>query len=81
MLIGDVVTCYPWDGSTFDINGNAEPDYNEQTLATALVAASSTQVDVGTGNIPDNTPQIGYVRVERDSDNNLDLIPYDSHDQ
>ena len=77
--ISDVVTCYPWDGVSFDVNGDAEPDYNEGALATALTTAS-TQVDVGVGNIPDNTPQLGFLRVERDSDNNMDLIEYDSHD-
>lgn len=76
----DTVTCYPWDGASFDVNGDEEPDFNEMALATALVAASSTQIDVGIGNIPDNTPQAGGVRVQRDSDNNHDLIPYDSHD-
>jgi hypothetical protein len=76
----DTVTCYPWDGSSYDVNNDPEPDYDEMALATALVAATSTQVDVGAGNIPDNTPQIGNLRVERDSDGNMDLIPYDSHD-
>jgi hypothetical protein len=76
----DTVTVYPWDGSSVDVNGDAEPDYDEMALATALVAATSTQIDVGAGNIPDNTPQVGACRVERDSDGNYDLIPYDSHD-
>jgi len=35
---------------------------------------------VGTGNIPDNTPSNGNLRVQRDSDGNLDLIPYSAHD-
>jgi hypothetical protein len=76
----DTITVYPWDGTSYDVNGDEEPDYDEQALATALVAATSTQVDVGSGNIPINTPQIGGLRVERDSDGNMDLIPYDSHD-
>jgi hypothetical protein len=76
----DTITCYPWDGSSLDINNDPEPDYDEMALATALVAATSTQVDVGSGNIPDNTPQLGWLRVERDSDGNMDLIEYDSHD-
>ena len=77
--IGDVVTVYPWDGTATDINGNAEPDFNEMLLATALVAATSTTVDVGTGNIPSNTPSAGFLRIERDSDNNLDLVEYSAH--
>lgn len=78
-VAGDYVTVYAYDGSAVDVNGNPEPDFNEMTLATALTG-SSTQVDVGAANIPDNTPQIGNVRVARDSDGEFDLIPYDSHD-
>jgi hypothetical protein len=77
--IGDVVTAYPWDGAAYDVNGDAEPDYNEMVLAVALTGAS-TIIDVGTGNIPKNTPASGFLRVERDSDNNLDLIEYSAHD-
>jgi hypothetical protein len=78
--IGDVVTCFPWDGTSTDANGDAEPDYDEQALAVALTAGVSTVVNVGAGNIPDNTPQAGFLRIERDSDNNMDLVEYDSHD-
>ena len=73
--IGDTVTCYPWDGTSYDVNGDAEPNYDETTLDVALTVAS-TEIDVGV--IPDNTPQAGYLRVERDSDNEYDLIEYDS---
>ncbi len=76
---GDRVMVYAWDGTSTDVNGRPEPDWDEQALATALTGAS-TQVDVGTANIPDNTPQIGNLRVQRDSDLEYDLIPYDSHD-
>ena len=79
LLSGDTATCYPWDGSSTDVNGDAEPDFNEMTLALALTAGVSTVVDVGTGNIPDNTPAAGFLRIERDSDNNLDLVEYASH--
>jgi len=78
--IGDVVTAYPWDGTSTDINGEAEPNYDEQALAVALTAGVSTVVNVGAGNIPDNTPQSGFLRIERDSDNNMDLVEYASHD-
>lgn len=76
---GDYVTAYAWDGVSTDVNGDPEPDFDEMLLGVALTGAS-TQVNVGTGNIPINTPQVGWLRVERDSDNELDLIAYDSHD-
>jgi len=77
LLAGDTVTCFPWDGTSTDAVGDPEPDYDETTLDTALVAASSTDVDVGT--IPDNTPASGYLRIERDSDGNMDLVEYSSY--
>lgn len=78
LVSGDYVTVYPWDGIATDINGDAEPDFNETTLATALTAGVSTQVDVGAGNVPANTPSAGFIRVERDSDGNYDLLEYTS---
>lgn len=78
-VVGDYMTCFPWDGSTNDTNGDPLPTFAETTLNTALTGAS-TQVDIGSGNIRDNTAQVGGLRVERDSDNELDLILYDSHD-
>lgn len=79
LLVGDAVTVYPWDGSTYDTNGDAAPYYTEQALATALTGGVSASVDVGTGNIPDNTPQSGYLRIERDSDGQYDLVEYSAH--
>ena len=79
LLVNYAVTCYPWNGVALDVNGNALPTFAEATLAIALTGASTT-LDVGTGNIPDNTPASGFLRVERDSDSNLDLIEYSSHD-
>ncbi|UCD23204.1 MAG: hypothetical protein JSW51_09085, partial [Gemmatimonadota bacterium] len=35
-------------------------------------------VVVGAGNIPANTPAAGYLRLERDSDGNYDLLEYSS---
>lgn len=78
-FLGDTITVYPWDGVATDVNGDAEPDFNEMVLSIALTGAS-TIVNVGTGNIPDNTPASGFLRIERDSDNNLDLVEYSSHD-
>lgn len=71
---GDYLTAYPWDGTTNDVNGNPEPDFNEMTLDVALVQGVTTTVDVGT--IPINTPAAGFLRVERDSDNEFDLVEY-----
>ncbi len=79
LVIGDFISSLPWDGSSLDPVGDPEPDFDEMALDTALTGAS-TQVDVGTGNIPDNTPQVGGLLVERDSDGELDFIEYDSHD-
>jgi len=71
---GDYLTVYPWDGSSFDVNGFAQPDFNEATLTTALVAGVSTTVVVTS--IPANTPAAGFLRIERDSDSELDLLQY-----
>lgn len=76
---GDRLMVYPWDGASLDVNGFPEPDFDEMQLATALVSGVSTSVDVGSGNIPANTPAAGFLRIGRDSDNELDLVPYSSH--
>jgi hypothetical protein len=76
---GDFLAVLPWDGSTLDVNGFAEPDFDEMQLASALTAGVSTSVDVGAGNIPANTPAAGYLLVERDSDSELDLLEYSAH--
>lgn len=76
---GDTITVYPWDGTAVDVNGDAEQDFNEMVLSVALTTAS-TIVNVGTGNIPINTPSSGLLRIKRDVDNNYDLVAYASHD-
>ena len=76
LSIGDYVTVYPWDGTTTDVNGDAEPDFNEMVATTTITGGVSTSVVVGAGNIPANTPAAGYIRVERDSDGNYDLLEY-----
>lgn len=78
LVVGDTVTHYPWDGVTVDVNGDPVPDVDEQQLTAALVGGVSTTVEVGAGNIPNNTPQSGEIRVQRDSDGDYDLIPYSS---
>ena len=70
---GDYLTVYPWDGSTLDVNGKPEPDFDETQLNGALTGAStSVVVDA----IPVNTPAAGFLRVERDSDGEYDLVEY-----
>jgi hypothetical protein len=49
---------------------------NQMQLTTALVAGVSTTVVVNA--IPANTPQTGFLRVERDSDGKYDLVQYSS---
>jgi hypothetical protein len=73
---GDYIAVYPWDGSTLDINGFPEQDFNEMTLDVALVAGVTATVDVGS--IPVNTPAAGFLRIERDSDSEYDLVQYSS---
>jgi hypothetical protein len=73
---GDYIAVYPWDGATLDVNGFPEQDFNEMTLDVALVAGVTATVDVGS--IPANTPASGFLRIERDSDNEFDLVEYSS---
>jgi len=79
-VIGDYLAVYPWDGATLDTNGDPSPTVDEMLLAVALVAGVTATVDVGAGNIPANTPAAGFLRVERDSDSEYDLLEYTSHD-
>lgn len=76
-VAGDKVWVYAWDGSTLDANGDPEPDFNEMTLATTLAGGEGSVV---VNAIPGNTPQVGNIRLQRDSDGQYDLIPYSSHD-
>lgn len=76
----DRVTVYPWDGAATDVNGDAEPDFNEMTTTALVTGGVSTTVVVGASNIPDNTPASGFLRLERDSDGNYDLLEYSSFD-
>jgi hypothetical protein len=77
LAIGDRVAVYPWDGSTLDINGDPLPTFAEATLTTALVSGVTTSAIVTA--IPVNTPNAGLLRIERDSDNQYDLVPYTSY--
>lgn len=73
------ITVYPWDGTSVDAVGDPEPNFDEMGLTVALTAGS-TSVVVGASNIPDNTPTAGFIRVERDSDNEYELLEYTSFD-
>lgn len=76
LSVGDYVTVYPWDGVAVDVNGDAEPNFNEMTITAGVTGGVSTSVVVGAGNIPANTPAAGFLRLERDSDGNYDLLEY-----
>jgi len=76
LVIGDRVSVYPWDGATLDVNGDAEPDFNEMVTTALVTGGVSTSVVVGASNIPNNTPATGFLRLERDSDGNYDLLEY-----
>jgi len=78
LVIGDYVTVYPWDGAATDVNGDAEPNFNEMVTTATVTGGVSTTVVVGAGNIPNNTPAAGFLRLERDSDGNYDLLEYSS---
>ena len=73
------VTIYPWNGAATDSVGDPLPTFAEMTLNSTVTSGVSTSVDVGTGNIPDNTPQTGWLRIERDTDNEYFLWAYTAH--
>lgn len=54
-------------------------DFDQMTLGTTLNGATETNIDVGTGNIPADTPATGNLRVELD-DSRYRLIAYTAHD-
>ena len=71
LVIGDRVLVGPKDtGDAFD--------FDQMTLNTGL-NSTTTIVDVGTGNIPDNTPTSGVLRITLD-DGRIKRVPYTSHD-
>jgi len=78
LVAGDRVTVYPWDGVSTDVNGEAAPDTDEMTTTALVTGGVSTTAVVGAGNIPNNTPAAGFLRLERDSDGNYDLLEYSS---
>jgi len=89
-LSGNVIT--PPNNVTFSVYGlyTAEDrvlvtndqatgiDYDQMTLQTALTGNSETTANVGTGNIPDDTPSSGTIRIETDSGRYV-RVAYDSY--
>lgn len=74
----DRVLVGPWDGVTFDADGNPEIDYNQFTIATtALTGAAVTSITVNTA-IPTDTPSSGTLRVYTNS-GLARRIPYSSY--
>lgn len=62
----DRVLVAPWDGTSYDANGDPAIDKDQLSLDTALTTDDITQVEV-TESIPADTPSTGYIRV---TDNN-----------
>jgi hypothetical protein len=60
---GNTVIVAPWDGSSYDPAGDAEPDFDYRTVATnALDGAAETEVTVNSA-IPSWVPTSGYLRI------------------
>lgn len=74
LVIGeDYVFVTPWDGSTFDADGNPAINKLQMALNASLTADGITTVTIGHANgdvttIPSDTPSSGYVRVVDDKD-------------
>ena len=60
-------------------NDDSGIDTTQMTLGTTLNASGQTTIDVGTGNIPADTPQTGVLRVVLDDGRNR-YIAFTSHD-
>ena len=78
LVVGDYVTVFPWDGAATDVNGDALPTFADMVTTATVTGGVSTTVVVGASNIPNNTPASGFLRLERDSDGNYDLLEYSS---
>lgn len=60
-------------------NDSGDIDFGQMTLDTTLSGAAETNVDVGTGNIPSDTPSTGTLRIELD-DGSYRRVDYTAHD-
>lgn len=66
----DRVIVAPWDGTSYDTNGDPALDKGQMLLATALTSSGIIAVVVKDGTetaIPSDTPSSGYIRVEDDN--------------
>jgi hypothetical protein len=58
---------------------SASIDFSQMALATALTGGAEVAVDVGTGNIPDDTPSTGILRIETNG-GRYQYCVYTAHD-
>lgn len=72
--IGNVITVYPYDGSSVDAVGDPEPDYDYRILDTTLDAIDEEAVIV-TVAIPGWVPTTGWLRITTDGGERK-LVPY-----
>lgn len=75
---GDRVTVYPWDGAATDANGDAVPTTDQLAVGTLLNGAAETELVIS-GAIPDNTPQVAWLRIVTNAGISK-LVAYNAHD-
>lgn len=74
----DYVLVAPWDGTTYDSNGDPDIQKDQLSLATGLTSNDETLVVVSEA-IPSDTPSAGFIRVT-DDDGLEKRIKYSSWD-
>jgi len=62
----DRVLVGPWDGTSYDVNGDPAFDKDQLSLDVALTTDDITEVEI-TEAIPSDTPPDGYIRVTDDN--------------
>ena len=67
----------PWDGSTYDANGDPAIDTDQMLVSGPISGGSVGSITVN--NIPGSTPDSGTIRVVNDEGFHIRL-PYDSYD-
>lgn len=73
---GNIITIYPYDGTSTDAVGDPEPDYDYRLLNTTLSGAAES-VAVVTVAIPSWTPTTGFLRITTDGGERR-LVEYSS---
>lgn len=76
LVVGDRVWAYDWDGVTFDVNGDAVPNFDQFATSGTLNGAAVTSVSISV-TIPSDTPASGQIRITND-EGIVVLIPYTS---